>query len=200
MGKRWDAIIKRCSGARIGVEVGVLKGELSSVLLERLSKLKLFMVDVWKPFDDGSGQIRTRPKRYARAFGSSRFMDQCFSDAQVVASKYYPRAIIVKKTSLQAAQQFKTKSLDFVFLDAAHDYESVKADIKTWLPKVKVGGWLCGHDYGKICQGVPLAVHELLDDIELDYGMTWFYRKPKHCKPKTIVKVCSDAFGEQYTV
>lgn len=47
---------------------------------------------------------------------------------------------------------------DLVFLDAAHDYASVAADIEAWLPKVRKGGILCGHDYwppGSCPEGTP---------------------------------------------
>jgi hypothetical protein len=42
---------------------------------------------------------------------------------------------------------FGDASLEWVHLDARHDYASVKADIEAWLPKVKAGGWLSGDDY-----------------------------------------------------
>lgn len=68
--------------------------------------------------------------------------------------------------SISASKRFKDNSLDFVFIDAAHDYESVKADILAWLPKVKNNGILAGHDYypehPEYC-GVYQAVHEIFD-------------------------------------
>lgn len=68
--------------------------------------------------------------------------------------------------SISASKRFKNNSLDFVFIDAAHDYESVKADILAWLPKVKNNGILAGHDYypehPEYC-GVYQAVHEIFD-------------------------------------
>ena len=39
------------------------------------------------------------------------------------------------------------ESLDFVFIDGNHEYDFVFSDIKNWLPTVKCGGVLAGHDY-----------------------------------------------------
>lgn len=52
-----------------------------------------------------------------------------------------------KMPSLEAVKQFEDQSLDFVFIDASHEYEDVKNDITAWLLKVKKGGILAGHDY-----------------------------------------------------
>lgn len=54
---------------------------------------------------------------------------------------------VLKMSSVDSAATFQDASLDFVFIDAAHEYENVMADIAVWLPKVKVGGILAGHDY-----------------------------------------------------
>lgn len=60
----------------------------------------------------------------------------------------------------ESAQYAKRQSdqADAVFIDAAHDYESVKADIAAWLPKVKPGGFFGGHDID--APGVKQAVDE----------------------------------------
>lgn len=63
--------------------------------------------------------------------------------------------------SARSAAQFPDNSLDFVFIDASHDYDSVKRDIKAWLPKVrKPNGIIAGHDYCEVWPGVIKAVHE----------------------------------------
>ena len=70
----------------------------------------------------------------------------------------------LRMASLAAAKLFDDRSLDFVFIDAAHDYESVKADILAWRPKVRLGGTLAGHDYipnSNEFPGVLQAVNEL---------------------------------------
>lgn len=56
--------------------------------------------------------------------------------------------LITKSTT--ASQFFPNASLDWVHLDARHDYENVQADIQAWLPKIKPGGWLSGDDYDEV--------------------------------------------------
>jgi len=65
----------------------------------------------------------------------------------------------VKALSWDGAAFYKDNSLDFIFIDAAHDYESVKKDINAWYPKVKKEGIIGGHDY-TWCDDVRRAVNE----------------------------------------
>lgn len=72
-------------------------------------------------------------------------------------------------------------SLDLVFIDGNHDYESVKEDIQLQIPKLKSGGLLAGHDYHleEDCSpGVKRAVDELLKDkISLKNDSVWLHIK-----------------------
>ena len=70
--------------------------------------------------------------------------------------------------------------LDFVFIDASHDYQSVVQDIQAWLPKVKPGGILAGHDYTAAFPGVVEAVDGTFRDTPAAVrGDCWVWRKPK---------------------
>jgi hypothetical protein len=86
----------------------------------------------------------------------------------------------VRKSSLEAALDYQDESLDFVFIDAAHDYENVKKDIHAWYPKVKNGGFISGHDYSGAWPEVIVAVNEFSNyirkGIELGEGC-WAMRK-----------------------
>ena len=65
--------------------------------------------------------------------------------------------------SVTASALFADRSIDWVHLDARHDYASLKADITAWLPKMTLGGWLSGDDYDPVkWPEVVKAVTDLL--------------------------------------
>ena len=81
---------------------------------------------------------------------------------------------LVIADSLSASRLFCDASLEWVHLDARHDYASVKADIEAWLPKIKQGGWLSGDDYDEQkWPDVVKAVGELLPRAELWSNQQW---------------------------
>jgi hypothetical protein len=84
----------------------------------------------------------------------------------------------IKMLSLEAARLYPDASLDLVFIDANHFYSDVCADIKAWLPKVKTGGYLGGHDY-VFGDGVRKAVDELLqkDYVIMSIRSSWLVQK-----------------------
>ncbi len=89
-------------------------------------------------------------------------------------------------TSVEAAKSHDDESLDFVYLDASHDFDSVVRDIEAWLPKVKQGGILAGDDYHPSWQGVIDAVKNKFadEDIEVVGGSQWVYEKKGQVEEK----------------
>lgn len=71
---------------------------------------------------------------------------------------------IIKDLSWNAASNFEDESIDFAFLDADHIYTSIKKDILAWLPKIKKGGIIAGHDYCNEHPGVIQAVDEIFGE------------------------------------
>ena len=45
------------------------------------------------------------------------------------------------------AERLPHHSLDFVYLDARHDYDSVMSDLAEWHDRLRPGGVIAGHDY-----------------------------------------------------
>lgn len=83
--------------------------------------------------------------------------------------------------SFEAAIVFDKEYFDFVYLDNNHSYEHVIEEIEIWLPKIKKGGVLCGHDYAlQGINGVSKAVDEFADKTGYKVnvgGADWWFTK-----------------------
>lgn len=160
------------------VEVGVDDGELSALLLERGAAcgLRLLMVDWWRVPEPGSAYALTGDfaGRTAEQWRAARL------HALSLAARWPGRCTILEGPSVEMASQITAASVDLVFIDAAHDEASVRADITAWLPTVKSGGWIGGHDYlnePARPYGVRAAVDAIFGDrIILDVDDTWWTR------------------------
>ncbi len=139
------------NGNLIGVEVGSLAGDSAEAFILSGNFNKFYCVDPWQNGYDP----RDSNNNYAAA-SESKF--------DLMASNY-PQIIKVKKTSMEALNDFEDASVDFVYIDAIHTYEGVCADIIGWSKKVKPGGILSGHDYDGGWPGVMKAVQELIPSI-----------------------------------
>jgi len=65
-------------------------------------------------------------------------------------------------------------SVDMVFIDGDHRYESVKKDILKAQELLRDGGIICGHDYNHpLWTGVNKAVHELLGKVQVEDTIWW---------------------------
>jgi len=118
-------------GFKVGAEIGVADGRYSEVLCQKIKDLHIYCVDPWSPYD---GNWR-----------SGQEQDIAYNKAKYRLQNY--NAELIKKTSLQASINYAEETLDFVFIDGAHDFNNVMLDILLWTPKVKVGGIISGHDY-----------------------------------------------------
>ena len=78
----------------------------------------------------------------------------------------------VRANSLDASRLYKPNSLDFIFIDASHDEESVKADLAFWMPRLKDNGVIAGDDINN--EGVANAVRWFFDHEKLEMiGRQW---------------------------
>jgi predicted O-methyltransferase YrrM len=92
-----------------------------------------------------------------------------------VKSKYKDRLIPIKGCSYDVVDQLPNNSMDLIFIDADHSYESVKKDIVAYTPKLKDNGILSGHDIDY--PGVNKAVRELIKDFDVGPNNVWIKHK-----------------------
>lgn len=175
MTHRAQEVLKRLGdGPVIGAEIGVFSGKTSAVLLKR-EDLTLHMVDTWKGFQVYPAIVvathEEQEKNYQAALAATEFAAE--------------RRRIMRMESVEAAEQVEDESLDFVFIDADHSYEAVAQDIRAWLPKVKTGGIVSGHDYANPEYLFGAEVKRAVDEaakkngwtLELGDDYTWFATK-----------------------
>jgi hypothetical protein len=151
---------------------------MSAYLLGHHPALSLIMVDRWAPPPDESSYARAVDEK---AWWSRERHEAARQNALAATEFASPRRRLIQEESLEAARQIADHSLDFAFIDADHSYAAVAADIAAWQPKLKPGGWLCGHDYHGI-DGIEWGVKRAVDEfavrsrraLELDENDTWF--------------------------
>lgn len=173
--KRWDAILDRIPDdvPFTFVEVGVDRAITSRIVIASRPKLTAFLVDPYKAGVPGtpwwkSGSVM--PSRPQAMFDAAK------RRAHEVIAPYRKQATFYEMPSVEAAAMLTGNLFDMVFIDGDHSYEGCLLDIQTWLPLVKPGGWICGHDYDKPERGqVTEAVLAVFPEgVEVDAESTWF--------------------------
>jgi len=175
--RRWDEILNRIPSNRPirGAEIGIWKGCNAREIIRHRPNVIHIMVDPWSAIDrdksfveSGSEDSKVDQKEYNR----------CYDITLIRVNPWIKQCEIMKMKSVDAAELIADNSLDYVFIDADHSYAGVKQDIELWYPKIKLGGWIGGHDYDKRFPGLIMAVKESFDkEIETGGDMTWFVRK-----------------------
>lgn len=117
-----------------GAEVGVWEGSYSEQLCRAIPGVHLTCVDPWQAYS-----------AYKEVKSDQGRLDAAYQKTTQRLSSF--GCTILRMTSLEAAAQIPDASLDFVFLDANHRAEFVQQDLAAWVPKVRSGGAVCGHDY-----------------------------------------------------
>ena len=119
----------------ICVDVGVAKGSSTAAMAFVAKENNGFVFSV-----DDYCEYKKHTDQWAQAKCSDIFLNNI---AYLGLSE---NVQLIEEISQQASIRFGDGSVDIVFIDAGHGYDEVVIDIKSWLPKVRKGGIICGHD------------------------------------------------------
>lgn len=120
-------------GYKVGVEIGVDRAYYLTRFLK--AGLTMYGVDPWKYYGD-----------YPHPRGQER-LDFLYGHSQRQVAEYGDKCHLIRKTSVEAAQDFEDESIDFVYIDGHHGFKYVAEDLWEWTKKVKKGGMIAGHDF-----------------------------------------------------
>jgi predicted O-methyltransferase YrrM len=159
----YDYLIAQMPEGGTFVELGAWLGKSSAYLCDKATGKQITIIDSFK----GTAEYIDSYYKLAKTNDIYELFLENMGERKFKA---------IKSTSKAASKKFQDKSLDVVFIDLNHSYESVKEDIALWLPKVKKGGILAGDDYHENWPGVIQAVDELLYGRAF-IGDCWIYHK-----------------------
>lgn len=123
----------------VGVEIGVCRGANAAQLLFRTKPSVMFLVDTWEEAE------------YARKphADPNLWYDDHFDSVSEIFSEEINggRVVIRKQHSTMFLSSLMDNSLDWVYIDSNHHYQTVSREIDLSIQKVKRGGYIMGHDY-----------------------------------------------------
>lgn len=142
---------------RRGAEIGVWEGGFSAMFCAANSQLEWLAVDPWFPHP---AWLDTKNQDAATA--GPRLELACRAARERLAR--FPKCDVWREFSTNAAQRVPNASLDIVFIDGDHGHASVLADLLAWVPKVRKGGIVSGHDYHRNPKKPTIQVLEAVDN------------------------------------
>jgi predicted O-methyltransferase YrrM len=137
------------------VEIGSYRGRSAAAWYHGIEgRGTLYCVDPW---DAG--------------YPEGRSSDYEIFKEQMAFMGYTPE--VLRMASIEAVEQFDDHSIDLIFIDGNH--EEAGLDVDLWLPKLKPGGLLCGHDWRRGGE-LEASVLERVPDAKLIKGSIWAWR------------------------
>lgn len=154
----FDIVFPQLNDNSIIVNVGTYKGKSLSLMLDYVEKseknIKVYTVDDWSDilYGDNGQDIR------------SIFSENLSTDID--------KFEFIDSDTCKASDLFDDNSIDFVFLDTKHSFDHVIRETNCWIPKIKKGGIISGHDYH--WDDVKRAVDSLIKNVDSFTSNEWF--------------------------
>jgi predicted O-methyltransferase YrrM len=146
-------------------EIGVEKGRYSEALCKENPDAKIYGIDSWKIYE-GYKENHIQHHYDRQYFFAKRRLRQ------------FKNYKFINKLSMDAVQDFAPNSLDFVYIDANHDFKYVLEDVTEWSKIVRKGGIVSGHDY-RDTKNMHPGVYKAVDLYVKDHNKKLFLLRKK---------------------
>lgn len=156
--------LARLIDARTYVELGVCDGSTMAHVLRYRPSLRGWGIDLFRP-QPGN------PSETYESWDWVAIQHRC----EAALAEYGDRAEILRMTTLEAVD-YVPGVVDLVFIDADHSTAAVAADIESWLPRIRPGGILAGHDID--WPTVRSAVERCCPSYHIGPDNVWYCYRP----------------------
>ncbi len=144
----------------VGIEIGVFWAHFSEQIVERFAPSRLYLVDPW---DQLFGERYPAWGDYT--LGGTLETDVAKAAAYALAARHPDVVQVIEDFGAPFLATLPDESLDWVYLDAAHDKASVLADLQAIAPKLKPDANILGDDYYLNPQATHKGVREAVNQF-----------------------------------
>jgi len=126
---------------KVGVELGVQYGSFAEHNIRVWKDVEVYyLVDLWAPQEHYVDNANRNQKAQDEILNTvrERLLDN---------PEFGHKVRALRNSTIEASTLFAPNSVDFVYVDARHDYDGVMQDLEAWWPKIRKGGIMAGHDY-----------------------------------------------------
>jgi len=135
---------------------------------------KYILVDIWRSQDNYKDVANVADDE----------QEKIYQEAMKRLEPFKHVIDVKRMTTVEAGKTVPDNSLDYIYVDARHDYCGAFEDMLAWWPKLKPGGILAGHDYHyakevndqdwSVCSNGsthPGAVRGAVEDFSKQHGL-----------------------------
>jgi predicted O-methyltransferase YrrM len=124
-------------GLQTGAEVGVQTGYFSQIVLNNWpSCTKFYLIDLWKHQENYHDFANVADHEH----------QSYFEEAKTKLQPFENKTTFLRMTSVEAASHVPNQTLDYVYIDARHDFCGVTEDLNAYWPKLRPGGIMAGYE------------------------------------------------------
>lgn len=159
--KTRDLLLKELPKKMVIAEIGVFKGDFAKLIYNLLNPKQLHLIDLFQ------GKMTSGDKDGNNIEEVS--LETCYKDLKHDFKKNL-EVVLHKGKSEEILKKFPDNYFDFIYIDGDHSYQGVKKDLELAKQKVKLNGYIGGHDYtSNMFPDIVKAVDEFRGNQEFEF-------------------------------